>query len=247
MIADERGAGGPAWARRMTSPQNPYIAGNPVGGGPAFVGRDDVMRAVLRVLKDPQHHGIVLYGQRRIGKTSILHHLAEWLPTQSGARAIYFDLQDKAAWSIGKIMVHLAEDIAEALGLAEPEAGEGEAEVWFQKVWLPEVLGKLPAGESLVVLLDEFDVLADAESQRAASASFFSYLGGLLRAFAPKLRFVFVIGRNWEDLSYLAQPLFKAFPAERPGAFSCSAGDRPRSPDRGPPTRVASRRSPLRC
>ncbi len=27
-------------------PTNPYIAGNPVGGGPAFVGRDDVLRGI---------------------------------------------------------------------------------------------------------------------------------------------------------------------------------------------------------
>src|SRR5262249_45003790 len=79
----------------------------------------------------------------------------------------------------------------------------------------PAVLGKLPKGESLVILLDEFDVLADAETQRAASATLFGYLGGLLSAMAPRLQFVFVIGRNLEDLSYLAQPLFKALPAER--------------------------------
>ncbi|MFO0760362.1 MAG: AAA family ATPase [Byssovorax sp.] len=182
----------------MNLPQNPYIAGNPVGGGPAFVGREDVMQAVLRVLRDPQHHGIVLYGQRRIGKTSILHHLAEWLPKQGKARAVYFDLQDKAAWPIGKIMGHLAEDIAEVLELPEPVV-EGEGEEWFRKRWLPGALGALPAGESLVVLLDEFDVLADAESQREVSASVFKYLGELLNI-CSTVAILFVIGRNLEDV-----------------------------------------------
>jgi hypothetical protein len=31
---------------------NPYIAGNPVGGGEAFIGRADVLREVLRVLRN---------------------------------------------------------------------------------------------------------------------------------------------------------------------------------------------------
>ncbi len=33
---------------------NPYIAGNPVGGGKAFIGRTDVLRDVLRVLTNPK-------------------------------------------------------------------------------------------------------------------------------------------------------------------------------------------------
>ena len=38
-------------------------------------------------------------------------------------------------------------------------------------------------------------------------------LRGLLADAAPKLRLVFVIGRNLEDLSYLAGPLFKTMPS----------------------------------
>jgi len=193
---------------------NPYVAGNPVGGGSAFVGRDDIMTSVLRVLGDQQHHGMVLYGQRRIGKTSILQHLAQWLPEQGGFRAIYFDLQDKAAWSVGKVVEHLAFAIAEALDLAEPVPGP-DPELWFRHTWLPPVLAQLPPSERLVVLLDEFDVLADAKSSQSASSTLFAYLRELLAATAPRLRFVFVIGRNIEDLSYLAQPLFKALPAAR--------------------------------
>jgi formylglycine-generating enzyme required for sulfatase activity len=193
----------------MPRPANPYIAGNPVGNSPAFVGRDDVLQKVLGVLGDEQHHGVVLYGQRRIGKTSILHHLAEWLPKNGGPRAIYFDLQDKAAWPVGKIMAQLATTIAKELGLPPPVAGP-EPEVWFRETWLPPVLAGLPEGASLAVLFDEFDVLADAESKKAASEAFFGYLRALLSETAPRLRLVFVIGRTPEELTYLAGPLFKS-------------------------------------
>lgn len=191
---------------------NPYVAGNPVGGGGAFVGRTDVLDAVLRVLRDPQHRGIVLYGQRRIGKTSILLHLLKWLPEHGGPRAIYFDLQDKAGLPVGKILVDLARTMADALDLPDPQPGP-DPEAWFRDQWLPLVLGKLPQGSSVALLLDEFDVLTDADSQRAASVSFFSYLRQLLDKVGPRLRLVIVIGRNIEDLNFLAGPLFKTLPS----------------------------------
>ncbi|HEY86395.1 MAG TPA: ATP-binding protein [Chloroflexi bacterium] len=56
----------------MPIPQNPYIAGNPVGGETAFIGRADALREVDRVLQNPNANAIVLYGQRRIGKTFIV-------------------------------------------------------------------------------------------------------------------------------------------------------------------------------
>ncbi len=52
----------------MTTPINPYVAGNPVDDSPTFIGRADVLREVVRVLRRPQDNAIVLYGQRRIGK-----------------------------------------------------------------------------------------------------------------------------------------------------------------------------------
>lgn len=76
---------------------NPYIAKNPVGGGEAFIGRADVLRDVLRVLKSPYENGMVLYGQRRIGKTSVLLEMAADLPQKGSYSPVYFDLQDKAA------------------------------------------------------------------------------------------------------------------------------------------------------
>jgi len=46
---------------------NPYVAGNSVGGGPAFVGRDDILQDVHALLNNPQQNAILLHGQRRIG------------------------------------------------------------------------------------------------------------------------------------------------------------------------------------
>ena len=76
-------------------PPNPYIAGTALGGERGFFGREDVLREVERTLRRPADNAIVLYGQRRIGKTSILLQLQRRLPAPPFV-PIYFDLMDKA-------------------------------------------------------------------------------------------------------------------------------------------------------
>ncbi len=65
---------------------NPYIAGNPGGGQKAYVGPRNVLKDVLRVLKNPNDNALVLYGQRRIGKTSIVQELTHRLPQEGSNR-----------------------------------------------------------------------------------------------------------------------------------------------------------------
>ena len=54
---------------------NPYVAGNPVTGD-LFVGREDVLRRLEELWSGTgQKPSVVLYGHRRMGKSSILHNL----------------------------------------------------------------------------------------------------------------------------------------------------------------------------
>jgi tetratricopeptide (TPR) repeat protein len=197
----------------MVIPMNPYVAGNPVGGSPAFIGRADVLREVLRVLRRSPDNAVVLYGQRRVGKTSILQHLAAWLSRRGPYRLVYFDLQDKAAWPLGRVLWELARKVAHALGQPDPDLGP-DPEIGFRQEWLPAVLDNLPEGCSLVLLFDEFDVLTDPRAEQAAAA-FFPYLRGLLASDPRRLQFVFVIGRNVDDLDNIALSLFKGTPYRR--------------------------------
>ena len=99
---------------------NPYIAGNPVGGSNAFIGRIDILNEVHQVLRRPRDSALVLYGQRRIGQTSILKHLEASLRTRGPYRPVYFDLQDKAAWTMDRVLGELARTIAHALRVDAP-------------------------------------------------------------------------------------------------------------------------------
>ena len=192
---------------------NPYVAGNPVGGSSAFVGRADVLREVLRVLRRPQENAIVLYGQRRIGKTSILQHLEAQLPREGPYSPVYFDLQDKADWPLERVLRDLANTVTHALDQPDPDLGP-DPETTFRNEWLPTLLDDLPDSCSLVLLFDEFDVLANPQGEKAAAA-FFPYLRGLLASDPRRLQFAFVIGRNVDDLATIALSLFKGTPARR--------------------------------
>jgi tetratricopeptide (TPR) repeat protein len=188
-------------------PTNPYIAGDPVSGSERFIGRTDVLRDVLRVLRNPNSNALVLYGQRRIGKTSILLQLQQQLAAKSEHIPVYFDLQDKAALPLADVLYQLAQRIAEVVGLQAPTRKEfGRAGQFFRETFLPQAAAK--AGEpSLVLLFDEFDVL-DMPKRGQAGESFFPYLRGWMSE-AAGVQFIFVMGRRPDDLSTDTLAAFK--------------------------------------
>jgi hypothetical protein len=188
---------------------NPYVAGNPVGGKEAFVGRVDVLAETLRMLRQPSASALVLYGQRRIGKTSVLRELAARLPEQGSYLPVYFDLQDKAALPLAEVLGELADEVRDRI----PDLGDdGEGPLApgeFRDRFLATALDRLHGECSLVFLFDEFDVLDDPSDSKAG-ADFFPFLRDLLSFKPERLRFVFVIGRRTEDLSNLTLSLFKS-------------------------------------
>lgn len=209
------------------SPENPYVTGNAVGNSPAFVGRADVLEEVLRVLSHSTNNAIVLYGQRRIGKTSVLKELEAKLPQKGDYIPVFFDLQDKAQKTLGELLKELARKITDVLvklNKANRNPGpphlEPDPETAFHSTWLPNLLKKLPSNKSLVLLFDEFDVL-DAPAAKQAGATFFPYLRvNLLTLNTKRLNFVFVIGRRIDDLNQVALSVFKTANPKRVSLLS---------------------------
>jgi Tfp pilus assembly protein PilF/AAA+ ATPase superfamily predicted ATPase len=193
----------------MHSPFNPYIANKPVGNTPAFIGRADRLREVERMLHSPDDNAIVLYGQRHIGKSSLLQHLTAQLPTYGNYYPIYFDLQDKATWSLDKLVNELAKNIAHALDQAVPDLGD-QPEAEFIEI-LPKLLQSLPKKTALVLLFDEFEVLPDLKDEQAGAA-FFPYLHQLVSIPRQTLKFIFAMGRDVEDIDNMTVYLFRDIP-----------------------------------
>lgn len=196
------------------APRNPYIAGKALKDARGFWGRDDVFRVVQAELEQTERNAIVLFGQRRIGKTSILLNLQSRLPSPP-FQAVYFDLMDRARKPLAEVLFELASTIASDLGLQLPNHADflEDAPHYFRKQFLPEVYQKLGPNQRLVLLFDEFDVLDVRQegqlSNQSATQAFFPYLRELM-VNESQLGFVFVVGRKAGELSIEAKAAFKA-------------------------------------
>jgi tetratricopeptide (TPR) repeat protein len=189
--------------------RNPYVIGVPLTNDASFYGRQDFFNFIKGVLEAAKQNVIVLYGQRRIGKTSVLHRAAKWLEEQGSFLPVYYDLQGKERLNLGEVLENLAHTMTRRLNLARPDAALFDDQGnYFGDRFLPLVFDRLGEGR-LVLLVDEFDVLSDEiESPRAASKTLFPYLQDLIVT-RPQIGFVFVVGRRIEELATHFQAIFK--------------------------------------
>lgn len=191
----------------MSKPINPYITDNPVGA--CAIGRSDILRNTIQILRQVRKNAIVLYGQRCIGKTSVLQYLKAQLPSEGDYYPVYFDLQDKATLALGSVINELAKSMAQALNQVEPDLGD-HPEITFKETWLPLILQNLPKNAALILLFDEFD--ANEPKINQAGITFFPYVRQLLNSEFQNLNFVFAGGRNIDDLDKITISLFRDVP-----------------------------------
>ncbi len=190
-------------------PINPYIL-TPLVDDVGFFGRDSVLRFVRNTLASPYQNLVVLFGQRRIGKTSLLHQLRRGSNVPDGFRAVYFDLQGRAEHRLEQVLFGLAREIARELDLEAPSRRAFAEESFFQYHFLPLVYERM-GSDRLLVLVDEFDVLSgEAVETHAAYHSFFAYLQDLLIDEQRGLAFVFVVGRRLDELPSRIKATFKS-------------------------------------
>ncbi len=190
---------------------NPYVAGVPLRGE-GFYGRQALFDWVAAELRWPANNALVLFGQRRIGKTSFLLQLLQKLPTDAFF-PVYFNLQDQAQLPLNQVVADLSEQLAEEAGLASfAAAGFDEQGDLFRRSVLPQLYDAL--GERRpVFLFDEFDVLDQMVEAELPETTATKALFPLLRRIMsedPRPAFVFVVGRRTDDLSLDLRATFKA-------------------------------------
>ena len=190
-------------------PSNPYVTGVPLTGEAGFYGRRDMFDFIQQILEAQQQNVVVINGQRRVGKTSLLHQIARKLRAEGNVVPVYFDLQGKEQKSLGQVLHALARTVARPIGLTNPKRDKfNDSGRHFHERFLPSVKKKL-GSRRLLLLFDEFDVLGDElTSHNAASETLFPYLQKLITR-QRQIVFVFVVGRRIEELSTHYQSIFK--------------------------------------
>lgn len=170
----------------------PYVTGMPLKTDHLFVGREDVFAYIREHLFGAyQNNVIVLHGQRRTGKTSILYRLKKVLADTHVC--VLVDMQGKAARGTLDFLYSLADDIVYELedhGLAVPLPPRSDfaesPEFVFRSRFLRGVCEALPAGSNgkskhLLLMFDEFEELQKRVQDGKLEPEIFPFLRNLMQ------------------------------------------------------------------
>ncbi len=172
------------WQRPTTPLNNPYIAGDPVMP-PLFVGRRDIFTSInetWRAKASPD--SIILYGHRRMGKSSILRNLDQAAP---GRVIACVNLQGETSFvaSTADLLLALADRIYAEVKRARPEAAltqppadqfttPASAQIQFNR-FMEQVRTAL--GDSgLILALDEFEAIEEAVRDGKVGKEIYQFL-----------------------------------------------------------------------
>jgi tRNA A-37 threonylcarbamoyl transferase component Bud32 len=191
--------------------KNPYLNRLPVRDPARFYGRKREVRRVLEGLSADPPQSFSLVGDRRIGKSSLLHQLQnpEVLKAQvpealrGTLRLRYHDFQAGAPGDEPAFLGFLCGHVAEALGQPKPPSPCREG--------LIDLLKQLDgAGLRLALLWDEFEVVT---RHKGLGLELYSFLRSLAQN--HRLAFVTASGRDLRTVCHSAQvadsPFFNVF------------------------------------
>ncbi len=182
----------------------PYVTGTPLRTGEMFVGREDVFAFVQEHLVGTyQNNVIVLHGQRRTGKTSILYRLQDTLADTHVA--VLVDMQGMAARGIADFLYAFSDDIVYTLGnhgLSVPLPARAEyedsPEFTFRSRFLRTVISTLD-DRNLLLMFDEFEELQRRVEDGRLEPGIFQFLRNLMQH-EPRLDFLFSGTHKLEEL-----------------------------------------------
>ncbi len=185
---------------------NPYVAGTPLeAGSPLFFGREDLFSFIGEALSAAHRNNLVLIGQRRTGKSSLLKQLP--LRLGEGYLPVYLDGQSIALDpGLPAFFSNLATEIGYALqergfeiAVPELQAFSERPAYTFEHETLRQVRAAI-GDRQLVLLLDEFEELEAAAKRGHLDASVFGFLRHLIQH-ESQLSVIFCGTHRMEELA----------------------------------------------
>jgi hypothetical protein len=179
--------------------QNPYTAGDPVQGA-AFVGREDTMNQLSELwLMGRSVQSVVLFGHRRMGKTSILRNVHSHIG--ASVRLVYVNLlllsnpQGEA-----DVLMFICDEIQRVTGIEPPQNTDFAAfpENTCRR-YIQQVCDNLD-NQKLIIALDEFEQIENFITAGKISPDFLQFLRGLVQL-SPKIAFAFAGLHTLEEMT----------------------------------------------
>lgn len=183
----------------------PYVTGTPLKTDDVFVGREDVFAFIQENLVGAhQNNVIILHGQRRTGKTSVLYRLGEVMADTH--YAVLIDMQGKPARSEADFLYSIADDICFALEDHDievdlPSRSEFEAdgpEFFFRSRFIRSLYKHL-GDKNLLLMFDEFEELQRRVENGRLQPEIFQFLRNLMQH-EKRVDFVFSGTHKLEEL-----------------------------------------------
>ena len=202
------------------SQRNPYVIGRPIDQQ-LFFGREKLFSAIQ---DDIQHnrHIILLHGQRRIGKSSVISNIPHELNDLNEFVFVTFNLEHYSQKSLSEILVDLSQEILNDLSLEDhniklPEITELELDSGiFYHQFLQQVY-QLLENKNLVLVLDEFDALINSHDSELLE-QVYKYLSSLIN-FNKKLFLVLLIEQKSVN-NHRISKIFKDVPVREIGLLN---------------------------
>ncbi len=184
-------AGGRLGRAGVTGPvANPYVLNNPVQGD-LFIGREEVMRRLEELWGgEGQKPSIVIYGHRRMGKSSILHNLG----ARFGVNTVIVDFNLQRVGmvaSTGELLYNLALALYDSLPPTVREKwGEPDEERFtahnpytaFDRFL--KQLDEARVGRRLIVAVDEFELIERGIAEGRLEARLLDFWRGLIQTWS---------------------------------------------------------------
>ncbi|MGD1900532.1 MAG: ATP-binding protein [Phormidesmis sp.] len=164
---------------------NPYVAGDPVEGT-LFVGRGEVIQQLEELwLTSPQLQSVVLYGHRRMGKTSILKNMSGYLG--NNIKVAYVNLLNLGSVSSdhgeAEVLIALSDEISQTISLPPPHDEDllRLPSATFRR-FIQSISQQFQEGQGLIIALDEFEKIEELITAGLLGQDFLGLLRGLLQA-----------------------------------------------------------------
>jgi hypothetical protein len=210
---------------------NPYVAGNPVLGS-LFVGREEILRQLEELWLNPaQVDSVVLYGHRRMGKSSILRNLPDRLDSARNW-VVQFNLQTVNRANTGSLLYDLALAMGDKLPRSQASAPNLPPEAAFQanfqrafNQWL-DALEPWLANHRFIVAIDEYELLESAMAAGQVDPELIPYLRGVIQSrpwFVLALAGLYTLQEKSEDYWH---PLFASIKPRKVSFLSAAATKR---------------------
>jgi GTPase SAR1 family protein len=185
---------------------NPYVVGTPVQNEKLFFGRKKVFDfAVDNLSAGEQNNVLIFFGQRRIGKSSLLYRLKN-STLKADYLFVYIDCQGFADSDTGKTLYRICESIHAAASenniyLEAPNLERFKDNTFIELDAYLDRAEKALELKTLVLMLDEYEFLEYKVKDGSLTPAIFDKLRNIMQHRNKKMTFIFVGTHRLQELT----------------------------------------------